>query len=503
MKKIIALTILVMTASLAMAQTDNDTAKVVRCAQAGNDTCQNLLGKWIFEGSHGYAKDYSKALSWWMLSAKQNNKEATANLGFCYLYGLGVDKDSNTASRLFEKALKLGNKQVIRVHDSLAHAGNVFSAMLLGKCYRLAVGVTRNERTAAGYYLLAAEKGNIEAMREAAILKRSAKEDKEALALFRKATEKGDVVSTYYYGKMLCEGRGTATNPTKGVDYLRLAADKDYPAAQYELANAYARGEGVNQDEPLAFYWYTKAAQGGNRAAWWEKAERLRLGKGVTMDYEAALDCYTKAYDMGFHNKLKALLSDDGSEWKGSPFMQYLHAMRLLEIDHDPNTALVEFAKLSKQSTAAKTMEALCMLQPACKKMNVKKAVKELRKQEATVQRASYELAMLQIAGNGLDKDVAKSEKSLKALADSGYARALNFLADCYYEGRIFAKNKGKAILLYLRAEKQHCLSATGASRLAQAFRYGDGVQTDDAHAEKLEKYRSSSVSTILEMVKK
>lgn len=492
-----------MTASLAMAQTDNDTAKVVRCAQAGNDTCQNLLGKWIFEGSHGYAKDYSKALSWWMLSAKQNNKEATANLGFCYLYGLGVDKDSNTASRLFEKALKLGNKQVIRVHDSLAHAGNVFSAMLLGKCYRLGFGVTRNERTAASYYLLAAEKGNIESMREAAILKRSAKEDKEALALFRKATEKGDVVSTYYYGKMLCEGRGTAKNPTKGVDYLRLAADKDYPAAQYELANAYAKGLGVDMDDVKAYQWYSQAAAGGNRAAWWEKAERLRLGKGVTMDYESALECYTKAYDMGYHNKLKSLISEEDSEWKDTPFMRFLHAMRLLEVDQDPNAAKTEFAKLSKHVSAAKTMEAICLLQPSFKNSNVKKAVKELMKLASTDQRAAFELAMLQIVGNGVAKDVAKAEKNLNTMADNGYARALNYLADCYYEGRDLVKNKEKAILLYLRAEKQQCLTTIGALRLSQAFRNGEGMKVDTDRANKLEKYRSSDSKVLFEIIKK
>ena len=497
---IISLTIAGLCANGQTADTANS---VVKCAQAGNDTCQNRLGKWLYEGSHGYQKDPAKAAQWWLQAAKQNNSEATANLGFCYMYGTGVDRDSSTASRLFEKAIKMGNKHVIGIHDSLARRGTVFSAMLLAHCHRVAIGVERNERTAVRYYLMAAAKGNVEAMREAAILKRSAKEDREALDLFRKAMEKGDVVATYYYGKMLCEGRGAAKDASKGVACLSRAAEKDYPAAQYELANAYANGTGVRADEAQAFRWYTQAAMGGNRAAWWERAERLRLGKGVSMDYEAALECYTKAYGMGYNNKLKALLAGDNQEWKETPFMQYLHAVRLLEVDNDPNAAKAEFAKLSKQMPAAKTMEAVCMLHPAFKKANVKKAVKELQKRAATDQRAAFELAMLQIAGNGVEKDVAKAEKTLNTMAGNGYWRAVNYLADCYYEGCNVAKNKDKAILLYLRAERQQCLTTGGATRLAQAFRNGEGMKADTGRAEKLEKYKATESKALLELVKK
>lgn len=493
----------VMMTPVIMAQTDNDTAKVVKCAQEGDDVCQNLLAKWIFEGSHGFVRDYGKAVAWWLQSAKQNNSEATANLGFCYMYGLGVEADSSTASRLFEKALKQGNKKVVDIHDSLAHKGSVFSAMLLGKCYKLARGVARDEKASARYYLMAAKQGNVEAMREAGILKRNAKEDNEALELFREASEKNDVVATYYYGKMLCEGRGTEKDTRKGTIYLRKAADNGLPAAQYELAGAYDKGIGVETDSAQAYHWYSQAAAGGNRAAWWEKAERLRLGKGVEMNYESALDSYIKAYDMGFHNKLKALLSGENPEWKDTPFMCYLRGMRLLTVDNNPNAAMDEFVKLPKQMNLYQTMEAICMLNPAYKKTNVKKAIKILQELASTEQRATYELAMLQLHGTGMDKDVAKAEKELVVLANKGYVRATNFLADCYFEGRIFPQNKEKAILYYLRAEKQQGLTAVGATRLAHAFRNGDGVKADEERAADLEKYKASEVRTLLEMVEK
>lgn len=499
---------LIMTGTAVIAQTnvantDSTVTKTVQCAQEGDNACQTLLGKWIFEGSHGYQKDYGKAVAWWMQAAKQNNNEATANLGFCYQYGWGVNADSATAVRLFEKALKLGNNKLVKVHDSLANNGSMFSAMLLAHCYKMAIGVQRNESAAKKYYQLAAQQGNVDATRKAAILMRSDKDDANALAMFKEAMQKGDVTSTYYYGKMLCEGRGTAKDMATGVSYLQKAADKDYAAAQYELAGAYAQGQGVAKDLSAAFHWYQKAAYGGNRNAWWQVAECHRLGHGTAIDYEEALECYAKASTEGYHNKIDALLCDENPEWKDTPFMHYLRGLRLLEIDGKADAALKEFAQLPKRMTLKQTMEALCMIHPSYSKQNTKKAVKQLQKSEAAgCRRATYELARMQINGELLEQDIEKAEKKLNKLAKEGYVRAINFLADSYYEGRVLKQEKTKAILLYLQAEQVGRLSSIGANRLSQASRNGEGMKVNEKHAEKLEKYRAYNVQSLLEKVR-
>lgn len=510
MKRIIALNVLVMMASLCLNAQSTDTTthvtnatdSVVACAQAGNDICQNLLGKWVFEGSHGFQQDHSKAVAWWLHAAKQNNNDATSNLGFCYLHGWGVDKDTATATRLFEKAIKQESHRQSDLHDSLARKGSQFSALFLARCYKMAIGVRRDMQQSLKYYKVAATLGNVEAMREAAIMMRSNKDDAAALSLFKQAMQKGDVTATYYYGKMLCEGRGTAKDVATGTAYLQKAADGGYPAAMYELANAYDNGIGVDGDPALAYYWFTQAAAGGNRAAWWEKAERLRLGRGVKMDFEAALESYVKAYDMGFQNKLKTLLTDEESEWKNTPFMHYLRGMRMLDIEQNPNAAIDEFAKLPKQMTVRQTMEAICMANPNFKKTNTVKAVKILRKMAPVEPRAAFELAIMQLQGIGMDRDVSKAEKELASMANNDYVRAINFLADCYYEGSFFAENRVKAILLYLRAEKLQGLSTVGAVRLAQAFRDGNGMKVNEDRAVELDKYKASEIRSLLELVK-
>lgn len=494
--------VLVFGATLASAQNTENRDDVVKCAQEGNDVCQTLLGKWIFEGSHGYQQDYEKAVAWWMQAAKKNNDEAVANLGFCYMYGMGVAADSTTASRLFEKALKLGNKQVETIHDSLAATGVVFSNMLLAKCYKLGYGVKANASKALQYYKKAAELDNVEAMREAAIMMRSSKDDTAALATFDKAMQKGDVASTYYYGKMLCEGRGAARNVKAGVETIRKAADKGYAAAQYELAEAYANGSGVDSNAAEAFRWYSAAARSGNRAAWWQKAECYRNGIGTYIDFEEAMECYAKAADLGYQNKLGALLSGESTEWKDTPFMHYLRGMRQLLVNPNPNEAIKEFSALPKQMNVRKTMEAVCMSHHLYNKRNIAKAAKQLQALSSNNHRAAFEYAMLLLKGEGIDKDVAKAEKMLTALAAEGYAPAVCWLADAYYDGTLLKKDRSKALLLYLQLEKSQRLTDLGAGRLIDAYKNGDGVKADAQRVEQLKKYRVYDVNKLLAMIK-
>ncbi len=501
MKKIIAIILTAMVCVAAVAQ-DRDTTDVVACAKGGNDVCQNLLGKWIFEGSHGFTQDYEKAVAWWLQAAKQNNDEALVNLGLCYQYGLGVEADSVTAVRLYEKAMRQGNTVVIQMHDSLAREGSVFSAMLLGRCYKLAHGVKRDAFESCRYYKMAAKRGNVEAMREAAILMRNANDDAGALEMFEKAMHKGDITATYYYGKMLMEGRSTERDAKAAVGYLHQAADKGHAAAQFEMAEAYAQGNGVEQDSIEAISWYSMAALGGNRASWWQLAECYREGHGTAIDFEEALEYYAKASEMGYHNKLKGLLGDESSEWNDTPFIYYLRGMRLLEVDNNPDAAMKEFSKLPKQMTMRQTMEAVCMIHPAYSKRNVKKAVKQLQKLAYEDRRAAYELALLQMKGEGMEQDIEKAEKALSTLAYAGYARAIDYLADCYYNGVYVKQNKARANMFYLIAEERQRLSATGASRLAQALRTGDGIKMNAERAAELDKYRAYDVKSVLEKVK-
>ena len=60
-----------------------DIKKLAAAASAGKADAQNLLGVCYYTGRK-VKKDYTAALKWWSLAAKQNHSEAVAKLAPCY-----------------------------------------------------------------------------------------------------------------------------------------------------------------------------------------------------------------------------------------------------------------------------------------------------------------------------------------------------------------------------------------------------------------------------------
>ncbi|MBR5622136.1 MAG: sel1 repeat family protein [Opitutales bacterium] len=78
-----------------------------KAAKAGHSHAQFDLGwSWYYD----HKRDYKSALEWFEKAAKQNNPNACYLLGDCYSMGRGVSKDIPNAIRWYEKAEKLGNK---------------------------------------------------------------------------------------------------------------------------------------------------------------------------------------------------------------------------------------------------------------------------------------------------------------------------------------------------------------------------------------------------------
>ena len=60
---------------------------------------------------------------------------------------------------------------------------------------------------------------------------------------------------------MLTKGIDTDKNPEKVLFWLNKAAEKNFPEAQYNLANAYRDGVVVQKNEEKALELYLKAAE--------------------------------------------------------------------------------------------------------------------------------------------------------------------------------------------------------------------------------------------------
>ena len=80
-------------------------------AELGNAASMNMVGQYNLHG-RGRDKDYATAAKWYKKAIETNPNLGSAycNLGYCYEFGYGVEKDYNKALELYEKSANLGNE---------------------------------------------------------------------------------------------------------------------------------------------------------------------------------------------------------------------------------------------------------------------------------------------------------------------------------------------------------------------------------------------------------
>ncbi|OYV41938.1 MAG: hypothetical protein B7Z75_14685 [Acidocella sp. 20-57-95] len=92
-------------------------------------------------------------------------------------------------------------------------------------------------------------------------------------------------------------------NLLKSLNYLlrsgSKAANNGNVAAELAIAEAYANGEGVTQDQQKASYWYQKAADAGNITAQTNIALRYNEGLGVKKNYSRSEQYFFEAASKG------------------------------------------------------------------------------------------------------------------------------------------------------------------------------------------------------------
>ena len=110
---------------------------------------------------------------------------------------------------------------------TLAAAGETRSYLTLGMLYEQGLGVPKDLRNAAAWYLRSAQAGDPSAMYNLAVL--------------------------YHFGG------GVAKDLTEAASWYRAAAERGHQSAQNRLATMYLQGEGVRADQVESLFWMTLA----------------------------------------------------------------------------------------------------------------------------------------------------------------------------------------------------------------------------------------------------
>ncbi|CAB4397289.1 unnamed protein product [Rhizophagus irregularis] len=187
-----------------------------------------------------YSQNEFKTFESYLKSSKEGNSCAQNNLGYCYQYGIGIEKDDIEAFKYYLKAAKGGSSD---------------AENNLGDCYKNGIGISKDENKAFEWYAKAAKGGNSDAENNLSIC--------------------------------YINGIGTEINLEKAIYWCNKAAENGNGASQYSLGVCYEIGIVVKKDEDKtlewnakegntieikkdlekAMYWYNKAAESGNEIA--------------------------------------------------------------------------------------------------------------------------------------------------------------------------------------------------------------------------------------------
>lgn len=471
-----------------------DIKKLAAAASAGKADAQNLLGVCYYTGRK-VKKDYTAALKWWSLAAKQNHSEAVANMALCYQYGNGIKQDSLMSVKLYKQSVKMGNVALVKNREkAFIKKPNVYDACLLADIYSYGVGsIKKDAAKSIAYYVKASDAGSLDATLGVARMYESAEKYPEAMKRWTMASPKSDFAS-YKCGEYLCKGLGTAVDKTKAAAMLKKAANANIPNAQLLLGDLYYKGDGVDRNVAEAVKLYKAVALNGNPAAMWNLGVIYCNGTEVKADYNVGLTWIALAARKGMMNNVQDKLdatSDNGQNgWHGTPLYHYMNGINMLNGNNkDVDAALKCFTALEKRGNKHVAVAiAACYNDAAWKKANGKKKIKYLEEAAAKGDAAGlYGLALCCEKGTDVAADKERALKLFKQSADCGYVPALCHLGNLYNEGKAVNRNLTTAIDYYQRAMCGGYLTREAAVVLADAYEKGlGGLQRNADMAKKV-----------------
>ena len=215
------------------------------------------------------AEDWAAAFPQCTAEAEGSNA-ARRNLGILYAEGRGVPRDDRLAS----------------VHLGLAAQGQEFppdtqAVVLMARRYDAGLGVPGgpDRSRGAGLWEVAAGMGVVEAWPEIARRYSTGdgrrKNDAEAARWYRKAAETGHVPSMLRLAELLDRGQGVRKDEAEAGRWYSLAAEQRDPEGEFQIAMRLLTGKGgFARDDTKGMEWLRRAAEHGHSEAARELAKR-------------------------------------------------------------------------------------------------------------------------------------------------------------------------------------------------------------------------------------
>ncbi|MCB1276147.1 tetratricopeptide repeat protein [Prosthecobacter sp.] len=256
----------------------------------------------------GIRQDFVEAARWFRMAADQGQTEAKFYLGECYANGWGVDPDLEEAAFWYRQAADGGHPTAqlclgvcyatgkgVRIDDQeatkwyllAADQGNPKAQMLLGVCYEKGRGISQDLKAAAGMYHAAAAAGERDAkdhLVSLSSINAFARALNDGLLEWLNIGDELEPDDQFDLAQQYAQGDGVQHDLKAAANWYLLAAQAGHSGAQNNLGVCYDRGEGVSQDSRQAAVWYRKAAEQGDETGQFNLGLCYKLGTGVPKD---------------------------------------------------------------------------------------------------------------------------------------------------------------------------------------------------------------------------
>ena len=121
----------------------------------------------------------------------------------------------------------------------------------------------------------------------------------DAFEQWQVLARQGDSRAQYRLAQMFADGVGVREDDRAALHWYRQAAEQGSVVARYELALMYLLGRGVRQDHSQAAYWYGGLAEDGYATAQYLLGGMYEDGTGVAKDVPRAILWYRRAAEQG------------------------------------------------------------------------------------------------------------------------------------------------------------------------------------------------------------
>ena len=277
-------------------------------ASSGESNSANNLG-YLYAKGLGVEENPQTAAHWFEEAIEAGSVAALYNLGVCYLNGWGVPQDDETAIEYLNRASELNDPSAASVLAYLylegrgvdrdpaksfefnmraARAGNVEAASALGYALGVGLGAERNVAESISWFEMAASEGDTYAQANLAMYFCHSSDLKlfnRGWTMLSHAVDQGDVSAKYQMTQILIFGV-----PHREPDYaaaLDIAmdlAELGHPGGYHLIGVMYEHGLGVPVDMGRSATWFERAARKGSANGQAGLGRLYAIGNGVEQD---------------------------------------------------------------------------------------------------------------------------------------------------------------------------------------------------------------------------